>query len=136
MSCSNQKWGEISTGVSGYVREATGNQMPDPSRPLPEPAPLKAMVYIYELTPASQTERIGSSSIFRRVNTRLVDSVNSDSKGYYQVDLPAGIYSMFIKRDEGLFASISDDKNNINPFTVENGKVTRLDVVVNNKAAY
>lgn len=136
MSCHPQKWSDISTGVSGYVRQSAGNQMPDPNEPVSTPQALQAMVYVYELTPVSRTERIGTSSVFQKIHTRLIDSVSSDKKGYYQLDLPAGTYSLFIKRDNVFFANSFDDKNNVNPFTVEGGKVTKLDIVVNNKATY
>lgn len=136
MSCHTQKWSDITTGVSGYVSQTTGNQMPDPNEPVSTPPALEATVYVYELTPVSRTERIGSSAVFLKVNTRLIDSVASDKKGYYQLALPAGVYSLFVKRDNGYFANSFDGENNVNPITVEDGKVTRLDVVVNNKATY
>ena len=84
MSCHIQKWSEITTGVSGYIRQSSGNQMPDPNEPVSTPPALQATVYVFELTPLSATERIGSSSIFRKVHTKFIDSVKSDKLGYYQ----------------------------------------------------
>ncbi len=110
--------------------------MPDPDEPRSDPPPFETMVYVYELTPAEKTERVGTSTLFSKIHTRLVDSVRSDKKGYYQFSLPAGSYSLFVRQDGFYFASIFDDKNNAHPFHVEQGKVTQHDVLVNNKASY
>ena len=136
MSCETRKWSAITTGVSGFVRQATGNQMPDPNEPASTPPPIQTTLYIYELTPLSRTERIGTSAVFQKIHTRLIDSVMSDKKGYYQFNLPPGEYSLFVKQGNNFFASVFDMKNNVNPIRVEEGKVTAMDVVVNNKAAY
>jgi hypothetical protein len=136
MSCNTRKWSEIDTGISGFVRQAVGNQMPDPNEPRPAPAVFETTVYVYELTPVTKTVRMGTSPIFTKIETKLIDSVDTDKKGYYQFKLPPGNYSVFVKQEGHFFASIFDDKNNANPVKVEQGKVSALDVVVNNKASY
>lgn len=85
-SCAAQKK-DIKTGVlKGSVGEYIGNCMPAPNRPSCKPQPISAKIMITRLS------RDFSLQL-------LVDSVESNHDGNFEINLPGGSYSLFIKDD-------------------------------------
>src|ERR1700754_2335291 len=102
---------------------------------------VKATVCIFELTPDSQVVRSGGSSgsgtgggastatsspYYQAVLTHLIRQIDTDDKGYFQVVLPPGTYSVFTKKGDLFYATQRDEKNNIAPVKVLPGKITRI----------
>jgi hypothetical protein len=101
---------------------------------------VKATVCIFELTSDNQVVRKGgaspgaggggssggSSPYYQAVLTHLIRQVDTDDKGYFQVALPPGTYSVFTKKGDLFYASQRDEKNNIAPVKVSPGKITRI----------
>lgn len=123
-------------GISGYVKEVSGNRMPSPDRPLPLPKPLKTTVYIYEATNIKQVDRIGTSPFYRTIRTKFIKSVESNEQGYFITDLPAGNYSLFTKVDGKFYANSFDASNNIALVTVEPKKLSEVNITVSAKAVF
>src|SRR5688572_5824198 len=115
-------------GIEGHIYRVQGNQMPSPDIKPGAPPPMQTTLYIYELTNRNQAVSAGEVSFYRTFRTKLVKTVVSDKKGYFKVKLPAGQYSLFIKKDDLFYANISDDKDNLSPVTVSAGKYTKMDV--------
>ncbi len=140
MACSSSKKADsssITQGLSGRVTEIKGNQMPMVGAEKPSPKGLQTIVYVYEPTHISQVSRNASSpTIYTTIKTKLVASVNTDSTGAYKISLPAGNYSVFVKLGNGYFANLFDTENNISLFKVEEGKLTKANITVNNKASF
>jgi hypothetical protein len=138
LSCNHSKnltsANKLKQGISGFVKEVSGNQMPGPGRKLPEPTAVQTTIYIYEATSLSQVK--GEGPLYTSVLSRLVDSVASDEKGQFAVSLEPGNYSLFAKVDGKLFANVFDTKNNITPVTVEANKVSEVSILINDKATY
>ena len=135
------------SGISGTVYRLSGNHMPAPNR-RPHPsvdsgrtsgapssgnvaarAGVKAIVCIFPLTSDSQVVRASGtgSPYYKAVLTHLIRQVDTDDKGYFQVALPPGTYSVFTKNGDLFYASRRDEKNNIAPVEVLPGKMTRVD---------
>jgi hypothetical protein len=139
MACSSSKKANssmITQGITGYITEATGNQMPMKDAPLPVGKGILTTVFIYEPTNINQVSRTGTSPVYTAISTKLVASAETDSTGAFTVDLPTGSYSLFIKQGKQFYANLFDVKNNIALFTVEEGKLTRADLKVSSKASY
>ncbi len=139
-ACSSSKktqTGEIQQGISGLITEIKGNQMPKVGIPPATPKPLSTTVYVYEPTHISQVKPLETGSpLYTAINRKLVASVVSDSLGRYSVALPTGTYSVFVKKGDYFFANLFDTQNNIQLVTVDSGKVTPMNVLVNSGASY
>jgi hypothetical protein len=129
------------SGIIGTVTSSSGNHMPAPNRPVSPnpPAGIRATVCIYELTSDSQVQHVSEGSpYYRTIHTRLIRQIDTDEKGLFQVTVPPGTYSVFIKKGDLFYASRRDEKNNIAPVEVLPGKMTRVQCSVesNHKAVY
>ena len=131
-----QEPGAPKQGVTGIITEVYGNQMPSPGMPLPQPRPIKTTVYIYTLTHISETRQQGLEPFFSKINTRFIDSVVTDTGGYFRKELPVGKYSLFLKVNGLFFANSYDIENNIQPVEIEARKWTEVKISLNHKAVY
>jgi hypothetical protein len=123
-------------GIEGQVFRISGNQMPSPDRKPSAPKGIKTTVYIFELINTSQVSRQNLSPFFSAINTALVKKVETDSNGYFKVQLLTGDYSLFTKKDNLYYANWFDGNNNIAPATVLPEKMTRVEVRVDYDASY
>lgn len=133
------------SGIVGQVHQLSGNRMPSPPRRPGDSTRrssagpgVKATVCIFELTNDSQVTRQGTSPWCEAVHTRLIRQVVTDDKGNFSIPLPPGRYSIFTKKGVLFYASRRDEHNNISPFNVLPGKMTRVDcsVETDSKMAY
>ena len=138
-SCSSAKKTRLSTikqGITGFVTESMGNQMPMKGAP---PIVLKGVltnVLVYEPTNITEVTRIGTSPIYTAIHTKLVASVQTDSTGAFTLALPVGSYSLFVQQGKSFYANLFDTVNNIALFTVEEDKLTTVKLTVSSKATY
>lgn len=126
----------VSQGIAGQITEHSGNQMPMKGGAPQVARGIKATVFIYEPTHISQVARIGGSASYTAINTKRVASAATDSLGAFTVSLPPGTYSVFIGQGKQFYANLFDANNNIALFTVEPGKLTRVNLAVNSAATY
>jgi hypothetical protein len=124
------------TGLEGYIFRISGNRMPSPDAKLSPPNGIKAVLYIFELTSLSQVTKQGESAFYSSVNTRLVQTVTSDDRGYFFISLPPGEYSLFTKKDALYYANNFDGDNHIAPVKVVAHKVTQVNVNIDYDAVY
>jgi hypothetical protein len=124
------------TGIQGHVYLVSGNQMPSPDEPPPAPKGMQTTLYIHELTNIKQVTRQGQSAFYIAVSTPLVAEVATSDKGYFKTKLKPGWYSLFVKKDGVYYSSIFDDKNNIHPVEVKEGKMTEVTFHANYNAVY
>lgn len=139
-ACSPQKGtssdSNIKQGISGYVREVAGNQMPSPDRKPVEPKAVKTTVYVFELTNIKDIQRIGTSPFYKTIRTKMVKTIETNDKGYFTADLPTGNYSVFTKVDGNYYANSFDANNNINPVLVLANHMSEVNITISAKAAY
>ncbi len=124
----------LPSGIVGQVTWKSGNQMPSPDRPVKAAKGIRREVWIYELTPQSQTEQL--DGFYQRIRTKRVAKVVTSRQGKFKVKLAPGRYSIFTKEQRGLWANISDDDGNVYPITVEAGTFTPVQFEINYAAAF
>jgi hypothetical protein len=135
-SCTMQKSTQatLNQGIEGAIYKISGNQMPMKGAESSKPKRLVCEVYIYQATTAKQAQ--GQGTLYSQISTKLVAKVKTDSTGHYQAELPAGLYSVFVKEGKQYFASESDGTGTLNPAVVATNKVTTRNITVNFDAAY
>lgn len=89
---------------------------------------------IYELTSTMDATQVGP--FFRDIKTRLVATTQSRQDGTFKIKLPVGVYSVFTKERNGLYANLFDGKGNINPVTVKTGQYAWKTITIDYEAAY
>ena len=111
--------------LTGKIGLYSGNMMPSPGHKSPGPSPLSTTVYITEPS-------------FDYDEKKLIDSTVSDKNGFYEIDLPPGKYSLFMKNgDEYHCDSWRNEGSSgtfCTPFIIEAGKTTTVNANVDNAA--
>lgn len=128
-----QNFQSISQGVQGQVLWFEGNRMPGVGVDLPKGKPIEREIYFFE--PTSNEQVTGSGPLYDEVNSRLIKKAKSNEEGYFQVKLPEGKYSVFVKENGKYYASVMDSQH-FNPVKVEQGKVSEMSIRVDYKAYY
>lgn len=123
-------------GIEGWVYRVSGNQMPSPDRKPATPKGIRTMLYIFELTNLNQVTRSGQTAFYKAIRTKFVKKLETGLDGHFQVQLPAGRYSLFTKEKDLFYANGFDGYNNIAPATVQTGKMTRVEIKVDYDANY
>ncbi|HTQ63461.1 MAG TPA: hypothetical protein VMI12_01615 [Puia sp.] len=123
-------------GVEGYVYRISGNQMPSPDVKPKPPKGIKTTLYIFDLTNLSQVTRQNQSAFYSSVKTKLVKKIETDTNGYFKVNLPTGNYSLFTKKGALFYANTFDGDNNIAPVQVKPKKMTKVEVKMDYDASY
>ena len=134
----NAKKVTITNGVWGTVSSMEGDCMPviQPSTNSCKTCAVKRLVKIYEYTLLSNAISSENSNVFfDRFNTPLVAQVTTDEKGFYQVTLPAGQYSIVVVENGKLYANSFDGQGGINPLTFTNGR-QNFNITMTYKAAF
>ena len=127
----------VKQGIAGLITESIGNQMPMKGAAPAQPRGIATTVYFYEPTQLKQTIRYEAiSGYYTMIKSRLVASVDTDSTGAFAISLPAGKYSVFVKKGPYYYANLFDVENNIALFTVEADQLTKISLTVNSAATY
>jgi hypothetical protein len=123
-------------GIEGYVYRLSGNQMPSPGAKAVPRKGIKTFLYIYLLTHLDQVDRQGQSAFYRSVKTKFITRVETDSNGYFKINLDPGRYSLFSKKDALFFANWFDKDNSISPVEVFPEKFSKVEFTVDYDAVY
>lgn len=129
----------IEQGIRGQVRWLEGNLMPTIGEEgngtaRPKGKGIQRTLHIYELTQGEEaTYRDG---FYTDIQTPLIKKVETDEEGNFSVALPPGRYSVLVQEPNGLFVGSFDGQGNLQPVEVTANKVTKLDIVVDYRAAY
>lgn len=124
----------IKTGLWGDVWFWSGDFMPIEYGGTIQP--VSRQMRIYEPTSFEDVDRDESGPFFTNVRTRLVTTVQSDRRGFFQVTLPPGDYSVFAVEGDRLYANGFDGQGNIYPVHVEDGKVSEVRFDITYEATY
>ena len=135
----NKKSVTIKQGVWGTVTERTGNWMPGPGRPSKSAKeyPIQCEIKAYELTSFFDLERNGNSLEITNIPTKLVAATTSNDKGFFEMELQPGKYSLFVIKNGEIqhSALIMDVDNNVNKIIVNDEFASESNLIVD-KAAY
>jgi len=118
-------------GVKGLVTALTGNQMPRIGAPPSVPQAYPTTVFFYEPTNITRTQQWNQGPLFNNIYTKLIATVDTDSTGAFIAKLPVGTYSVFVQVGQQFYANSFDIRNNINLVTVDQDKLTEMNIVVN-----
>ena len=108
--------------------------MPGPGRKPAEPKPISREIYIYNPVTRSQTKY--ENGLYTEINAPLVAKATSSADGTFEVKLPPGKYSVFVKEEGGLFANLLDGEGRINVIEVKTNEFSQATLKVNYKAFY
>lgn len=121
--------------LQGYVNEVRGNQMPSPDESRPGKIPVNTTVYVHALTNIKDT-RYREPGKYLNIATPLITTVTTDSAGYFKIQLPPGKYSLFVKVDGLLYATLQDGDGNIFPVEIKKRKTTKTEFTIKHKAYF
>ncbi|GAB4329918.1 MAG: hypothetical protein Kow0037_05300 [Calditrichia bacterium] len=125
----------ITQGVWGNVWFLEGNFEPSLGRTSGKITPVVREILVYEATRRDQAEPPGDY-FFTAIHTNRIASVFSDEDGFYQIPLPPGKYSLFVREDSLYIATGDDGEGVLFPVVVKEGQVTRADIKIDYKATY
>lgn len=121
-------------GICGKVIWVEGNQMPGPGKKSTANPGVERELHVYEAVTSHQAGQ--ANGFYTDIKTKLIAKVKSKADGTFKIKLSPGVYSVFTKESEGLFANTFDQNGVINAVVVDKGKFTKTDIIINYKAAY
>jgi len=127
----------ITNGIWGTVSNTEGNCMPmiGPGSTC-KTCPVQRVVKIYPYTLRGQATASGTSGVFySSFNTTMIAETTADANGFYQVNLPAGTYSVAIVEDGKLYVNSFDNAEGLNPVTV-GASTVKLNLNMTYKAVF
>ena len=119
----------ITQGVYGTVIERYGDWMPGSTADHGE-RPIACDVYVYEYTMLSDFGGSVSVHYPDAMPKPFVTKTTSDSKGFYEINLAPGTYSIFLLEDGKLHANGCDDYGGINPITINSNEKLERQLVL------
>lgn len=130
----------ITEGLAGTVIFTEGNCMPQPVDDEEMESsclryPVSRVVQIREYTHRSKTEHQGGG-FHTNVQTKLIAKVQTDAAGFFEVDLPPGNYSLFIKEQGSLYANLWNSEGFIQAATVTEGDAVFVTLDITHSAYY
>jgi len=140
---SNEDKVTISQGAWGNVWFWDGNFMPVAIPGIESSGgqitPVIREIHVHR--PTTWTEMTNPTSnisgpFFLNIPSELIAIASSDETGFYQIDLPPGLYSVFVKEGTAFYANLFDSQGRINPVEVLPGTVTKLQLDITYKAAF
>lgn len=132
----NHKLVTIKQGIWGNVWLWQGDFMPGPGgSKRGNVTAVRREVRVYAPTSAQDLKPTNGTS-FTKVKSRLIKKVKSGKNGFYQVSLPPGRYSVFVKEGSTLYANWFDGNGNILPVVVVKDSVTKFQIDITSGATY
>lgn len=128
----------VKQGICGVVRVKRGNYMPSPDSPRQNPngTPAERDVLIFPLLNRSQVEAGENGFINSVGEAKPVKTVKSGKDGTFCVSLPVGQYTLMVREEKGLYANLSDSKNNVFPVNVQKNKAVTVAVDITHQAVF
>ena len=127
----------IAHGIWGTVSSLEGDCMPtDQVSSSCSNCPVQRTVKVYEYT--TLTNAVTSDPykrFFDTFNTQLVAQSEADEKGFFQLNIPPGHYSIVIVENGKLYAELRDGQGGLNPFTLSSG-VQNVNITMTYKAVF
>ncbi|MBS4042206.1 MAG: hypothetical protein KGZ59_05245 [Chitinophagaceae bacterium] len=126
----------ITNGIWGTVSSMEGNCMPPTNPTYCKHCPVKRTIQVYQYTLQNQATPYGNSGVFfDSFSTALVAQTTADDDGFFQMNLPAGHYTIAIIENGKLYANGSDGFGGITAFTHTSG-TQMLNLTMTYKAAF
>ncbi|GAB3731254.1 hypothetical protein [Spirosoma lituiforme] len=128
----------VKQGICGVVRVKRGNYMPSPDSPQQNPSgtPVEREVLIFPLLNRSQVEAGEHGFINSVGDVKPVKVVRSRNDGTFCVSLPVGRYTVMVQEEKGLYANLSDSRNNLFPVNVQKNKSITVTIDITHQAVF
>ena len=130
----------ISQGVWGQVWLWRGNFNPSYGCGGGRVKPVQRLVLIYDVAlwpdDVVTSDSHPGHGFFSEVRTRVVDSVRSDPEGFFEIALPAGRYSLFVREYSLYYAKSWAPSRPIGLVEVPEDGVHRIQFDINYQAAF
>lgn len=94
---------------------------------------VKREIFFFEKTHLDDVYE-GDPTFFSVINSKLVGTTKSDARGYFQIELPEGEYSAFVKESDKYYANRLDRQGYIFPVKVEKGNRIEITFIISYKA--
>ena len=124
----------ITQGVWGNVWFWQGNFMPGPGPPSGTITAVERDVLMYEPTKISSCERSPEDGSIIDIDSKLVATTRSNATGFYQLSLPPGSYSVFVKEGSAYMVLIGSSDDFLSQVTVTQGHVTKAQLDIKYEA--
>jgi hypothetical protein len=98
--------------------------------------PVVREIYVHTLTPLDAVNPAGDSGFYYEIYTQLITTTVSNNTGFFEVALPPGRYSFFVKEDSLFYAYLYDEEGNILPATVVEDSITEVLITITYKVYY
>ena len=128
----------ITEGIWGAVLFLEGDHMPGPGGPSGKTYGVRREILVYEPVTMFQAEPVekDGSEFYVSVPTRLIKSVQSDDNGFYQLNLPPGIYSLFVKEKGFLYQTFTGYNGYLGEVVVNANAATEMSLKITYAAAF
>jgi len=116
----------FANGVWGTITITQGDCMPKfNEKNSCSTCAIQREVRVYEYTKIADAvqNKAGGPAFYDSFKTKLMQSAQTDSKGFYQITLPDGLYTVVIVEKGLLYAPLMDGLGGLSPVTVNGGKV-------------
>lgn len=117
-------WGRVEVWGSLSQADSGGQKLPGRISYDSQRLFVFVKTHLDQLTPDMNMGQV----FFKRTATRMVATTRSDKRGYYEVSLPAGEYSVFVDVDGRLYANHFDDEGFAEPVEVRQAEVARCGI--------
>jgi hypothetical protein len=130
----------ITQGVWGNVWFWEGNFMPTTGGSSHGTVtPVARELFVYEPTrfdSAVIAVGVQGGGFYDSILTKPVTKLQSDNSGFFQIELPAGKYSFFVKEGSFYYANESDSQGYMLSTIVTTNSVTKRQIDINYRAGY
>lgn len=126
---------KITEGITGVVCFSQGNFMPGSSRRGGVIEPVRRTIEIHAGTIDGVAAAAGQT-FWTSVPTPLIATVTSGDDGWFEVAVPPGTYSLFVRESGRLYANGTNGDGIITAVEVVAGTVARTRLDIRYKASY
>jgi hypothetical protein len=126
----------ITNGLWGTISSIEGDCMPvvPPATSNCTHCPVQRTIRIYPYTTTSQAN--GTAPLYDSFTTSVVAEVPTDAQGFFQVDIPAGHYSIAIVENGKLYVGTMDGQGGLCPVVFNGGTAMNVNIAMTYKAAF
>jgi len=135
LTIKKQSKAQVAQGIQGQIFEQKGNQMPQKGKTFSKGIGYATQLYVFEPTSMQSATQI-SGSIFRQPSTQLIGTFTTDSLGRFKCNLKPGRYSIFVRYENGYYATSFNQRNELGIVQVLVGTFAPIEVIVSAKASY
>ena len=135
LAVNKQSKAQVAQGIQGQVFEQKGNQMPQKGKPFSKGVGYATQLYVFEPTSMQSASQI-SGNLFNMPSTQLIGTFTTDSLGRFKCNLKPGRYSIFVRYENGYYATSFNQRNELGIVQVLEGTFAPVEVIVSAKASY